>query len=167
MTAFAWRVATRADLPRIVEIYNSTVSSRDVTADLEPVSVDSRVSWFEAHAPGHRPLWVVDGVAGLAGWLSFSSFYGRPAYDHTAEISIYLDAAHRRRGLGGFLLDEAIAHAPALGLKVLLAFVFAHNHPSVALFRGRAFESWGELPGVARLDDKERDLTILGLRVRP
>lgn len=166
MTAFAWRIATHADLPRIVEIYNSTVPSRDVTADLEPVSVDSRVEWFDAHSPAHRPLWVVDGDAGLAGWLSFSSFYGRPAYDHTAEISIYLDAAQRRRGLGGFLLDEAIAHAPTLGLKVLLAFVFAHNHPSMALFGRRGFASWGLLPGVAVLDATERDLAILGLRIQ-
>ncbi len=165
MTAFAWRVATRSDLPRIVEIYNGTIASREVTADLDPVSVDSRVAWFEAHSPGHRPLWVSETDGAIAGWLSFSSFYGRPAYEHTAEISVYLDAARRRQGLGGFLLDQAIAHAPSLGLQVLLAFVFAHNHASVALFQGRAFESWGLLPRVARLDDTERDLAILGRRL--
>ena len=159
------RLATRGDLPRIVEIYNSTVASRDVTADLEPVSVDSRIAWFEAHSPEHRPLWIAEIDAGIAGWLSFSSFYGRPAYAHTAEISVYLDAAHRRRGLGGLLLDQAIAHAPSLGLRVLLAFVFAHNHASVALFRSRGFESWGLLPRVALLDGVERDLAILGRRV--
>ena len=164
-TVFAWRIATRGDLPRMVEIYNGTIASREVTADLAPVTVDSRVAWFEAHSPAHRPLWVAEIDGGIAGWLSFSSFYGRPAYEHTAEISLYLDAAHRRRGLGGFLLDQAIAHAPSLGLNVLLAFVFAHNRASVALFQGRAFESWGLLPGVALLDGVARDLAILGRRV--
>ena len=166
MTAFVWRIATRADLPRIVEIYNGTVASREVTADLAPVSVESRLPWFEAHAPGHRPLWVSEVDGTIAAWLSFSSFYGRPAYDHTAEVSVYLDAGFRRRGLGGFLLDEAIHQAPALGLQVLLAFIFAHNDASMALFQGRAFESWGLLPRVARLDGVERDLAILGRRVR-
>jgi L-amino acid N-acyltransferase YncA len=48
------REATRADLPSIVEIYNATIPSRMVTADLEPVSVESRVHWFEQHRPGFR-----------------------------------------------------------------------------------------------------------------
>ena len=35
-----FRDATLDDLPKIVEIYNSTVASRLVTADLESVSVE-------------------------------------------------------------------------------------------------------------------------------
>jgi L-amino acid N-acyltransferase YncA len=36
------RDAVEEDLPAIVEIYNSTVPSRMVTADPEPVSIESR-----------------------------------------------------------------------------------------------------------------------------
>jgi len=43
------RAATEADLPAIVEIYNSTIPGRMVTADLEPVTVESRRAWFQAH----------------------------------------------------------------------------------------------------------------------
>ena len=35
------RQATRADLPSIVEIYNATIPSRLVTADLVPVSIET------------------------------------------------------------------------------------------------------------------------------
>jgi L-amino acid N-acyltransferase YncA len=45
------RDAVPADLPGIVEIYNSTVPSRMVTADPEPISVESRREWFFDHAP--------------------------------------------------------------------------------------------------------------------
>jgi len=38
----SYRTAIRSDLPQIVEIYNSTIPSRIVTADTEPVSVESR-----------------------------------------------------------------------------------------------------------------------------
>ncbi|MFP3710773.1 N-acetyltransferase, partial [Paraburkholderia sp. SIMBA_009] len=55
-----YRDATLDDLPAIVAIYNSTVPSRQVTADLEPVSIDSRRAWFEAHGREKRPLWVVE-----------------------------------------------------------------------------------------------------------
>lgn len=155
------------DLPAIVEIYNSTVAGRMVTADLEPVPVESRRAWFEAHAKPQRPLWVVRDpqAGGLAGWLSFSDFYGRPAYRHTAEVSIYLREDWRGRGLGRWLLREAIAHAPAIEVSTLLGFVFGHNGPSMALFASEGFEAWGTYPRVAVLDGVERDLVVLGRRV--
>jgi L-amino acid N-acyltransferase YncA len=156
------RLARPDDLTRIVEIYNATVPSRMVTADLEPVSADSRRSWFAEHAPERRPLWVAERDGAVVAWLSFSSFYGRPAYARTVELSVYVDASWQRQGLGSYLLSQAIAHAPAIGAKRLLGFIFAHNRPSLALFAQHGFERWAHLPGVALLDGVERDLVILG-----
>jgi phosphinothricin acetyltransferase len=152
-------------LAQIVEIYNSTIPSRMVTADTEPVSVESRVRWFEEHTPGRRPLWVVEEANRIVAWLSFSNFYGRPAYAKTAELSIYVHAAFRHRGLGSYLLREAIDHAPAIRVDTLLGFIFGHNQPSLALFERFGFSRWGELPKVAALDGVERDLVIVGRRI--
>ncbi|WP_454763831.1 N-acetyltransferase family protein [Cupriavidus campinensis] len=166
ITGFTLRLATAADLPGIVDIYNSTVPSRMVTADTEPVSVASRQAWFDAHQPERRPLWVCEDADGrMAGWLSFSDFYGRPAYGATAELSIYLHADRRGLGLGRYLLEQAIAHAPEVGVTTLLGFIFGHNEPSLALFGKLGFARWGDLPRVAVLDGVERDLVILGRRL--
>jgi len=162
---FTHRIARRQDLPQIVAIYNATIPSRIVTADTEPVSVQSRVRWFEDHDPGFRPLWVAEADGQIAGWLSFSSFYGRPAYNKTAEISVYVHEDHRRRGLGAYFLAAALAHTPSLKLDTLLGFIFGHNTPSLALFRKFGFQRWGELPRVAALDGIERDLIIVGRHV--
>ncbi|WP_149136065.1 GNAT family N-acetyltransferase [Cupriavidus campinensis] len=163
---FTLRLATPADLPGIVEIYNSTVPSRMVTADTEPVSVASRQAWFDAHQPARRPLWVCEDAEGrMAGWLSYSDFYGRPAYGATAELSIYLRADRRGQGLGRHLLEQAIAHAPKVGVTTLLGFIFGHNTPSLALFERHGFARWGDLPRVAVLDGVERDLVIVGRRL--
>jgi len=161
------RDATLEDLPAVVAIYNTTVASRRVTADIEPVSVASRLKWFEEHSPGRRPLWVAEEGGGLAGWLSFSSFYGRPAYDGTCEISIYLAPEARRRGLGSLLLRRAIERAPELRVTTLLGFIFGHNEPSLWLFDKHGFTRWGCLPQVAVLDGVERDLIIVGRRAIP
>ena len=160
-----FRDATLADLPTIVAIYNSTVPSRLVTADLEPVSVDSRRAWFDAHVPARRPLWMVENEGQMVGWLSFSDFYGRPAYLATAEISIYLDENARGQGFGAAMLAQALEHAPGLGIQSALGFIFGHNEPSLKLFRRFGFHEWGVLPRVANLDGVERDLVILGLRL--
>ena len=156
------RHATRADLAAIVEIYNATIPSRLVTADLEPVSVESRIDWFEQHRPDFRPLWVAERDGRIAGWLSFSTFYARPAYDKSAELSIYVGDSFRHLGLGSYFLTQAIAHAPSIGIDRLIGFVFGHNQPSQKLLERFAFERWGKLPGVTRLDDVERDVIIFG-----
>lgn len=66
-------LAQREDLPDIVAIYNSTVASRQATADLQPVSVAEREAWFAAHQRENRPLYVVRDVSGcLMAWASLS-----------------------------------------------------------------------------------------------
>ena len=56
---FQLRDATTTDLPAIVGIYNATIPGRMATADTEPITVASRLAWFEAHNPATRPLWVL------------------------------------------------------------------------------------------------------------
>jgi L-amino acid N-acyltransferase YncA len=159
------RDAERADLPAIVEIYNSTIPGRMTTADTEPVTVQSKEKWFSEHMPDSRPLWIMEHEEKIRGWLSFQSFYGRPAYQCTAEISIYIAQDYRKRGLGRLFLERATGACPKLRIKTLLGFVFGHNAPSLALFRQYGFSDWGVLPRVAELDGIERDLIILGKRV--
>lgn len=163
---FSLRDASESDLPAIVAIYNATIPGRMVTADTEPVSIESRLPWLRAHDSRTRPLWVLTDNAGtICAWMSFNSFYGRPAYRPTAEISLYVAESHRRRGLGRALLRAAIACAPACEVRTLLGFIWAHNEPSLRLFQAEGFAEWGRLPRVAVLDDVERDLSILGRRV--
>ena len=159
------RDAIEADLPAIVSIYNSTIPTRLSTADTTPVSVESRLPWFHEHTPTNRPLWVLEIDGAIAGWFSFQSFYGRPAYHATAEVSVYTSATHRRLGIGRQLLAEGIRRAPDLGLHTLVGFIFGHNTPSLGLFESFRFRRWGVLPRVAELDGIERDLVIVGRRL--
>jgi len=159
------RNATEADLPTIVAIYNAAIPDRIATADLEPVSSESRLAWFQGRSPSKHPLWVIEAEGVVVGWLSFQPFYGRPAYHATAEISIYIASDYHRRGLGQQLLAQAIHKSPSLGIKTLLSLIFAHNQPSLKLFEKFNFQPWGHLPKIAELDGVECDLVIMGLRI--
>ena len=161
------RDARPADLPAIVAIYNSIIPGRRVTADLEPVTVEQRTPWLQAHDPAHRPVWVAEENTQVIAWLSFDTFYARTAYDGTAMIAIYVEETRSGAGLGRMLLTRAIAHAPSLGIRTLLGYIFAHNEPSLRLFASFGFERWAQLPRIAKLDADERDLVILGKRVGP
>ena len=159
------RDAAEADLPATIAIYNAAIPGRMATADTEPVTVAQRLPWFREHDAARRPLWLAVDEARTLGWLSFQSFYGRPAYDATAELSVYVSPAHQRRGVALALMTRALDEAPRLGLHTILGFVFGHNAPSLTLFERLGFERWALLPRVAELDGVERDLVIVGRRV--
>jgi L-amino acid N-acyltransferase YncA len=162
---FNIRDANISDLPTIIDIYNTTIASRMVTADLEPITVDNRIQWFHEHSPTFRPLWVVEEQGIVCAWVSFQSFYGRPAYNATAEISIYIHPHFRGKKLGKYLIQKAIDACPGLKIKTILGFIFGHNEPSIKLFANFGFEKWAHLPNIAELDGIERDLLILGKRI--
>jgi L-amino acid N-acyltransferase YncA/predicted O-methyltransferase YrrM len=157
------RDAIEADLPAIVRIYNATVPTRMVTAELEPTTVEARLPWFREHSPEQYPLWVAESGDRVIGWLDFKKFLPRCAYRGTAEISVYVDEEFRRRGAGQRLLEHAIARAPSLGITALIGLIFGHNEPSLKLFERLGFERWGLLPDVAQLDEETRDLVVVGL----
>jgi phosphinothricin acetyltransferase len=166
MEKLQFRDALLTDLPTIVAIYNSTIASGLATADTAPVSPESRRQWFAEHNARQRPLWLAENEAGATvGWVSFQSFYGRPAYAATAEISLYLAPERRGQGFGAQIVQYCLNSAPPLGIKTLLAFIFAHNEPSLKLFRRFGFADWGTLPDIAEINGQERGLKILGRRI--
>ncbi len=163
-----FREATINDLPEIVDIYNSTIPGRMVTADTEPVTVTDRLHWFHAHNNTTRPLWMVsDESKNHIGWVSFQDFYGRPAYNGTAEISIYLAPSSRGKGYGKKILAYAIARSPSLGIHTLLGFIFEQNLASLQLFDRLGFTEWAHLEDIAVLDGNPCSLKILGLKINP
>ncbi|QNL51568.1 N-acetyltransferase [Olivibacter sp. SDN3] len=164
--SLVYRDALLTDLSTIVAIYNSTVASRIVTADTVEVSIESKLPWFKSHNKRTRPLWMVEnGDRQPIGWVSFQSFYGRPAYNGTAEISIYLDENQRGKGYGKEILRYALQQAPIHAIDTIMAFIFAHNLSSINLFQQEGFEEWGNFPDIALLDGVRRSLVVLGRKV--
>ncbi len=169
--SYTYRDANEADLPRIVEIYNLAVATRKCSCDLHPITVSARRAAFLQHTPNHRPLWVADDPSGpgqrAVGYLGFFHFMNeRPGYFITADLAIYLHPEFQGQGLGTFLLERAIERSPSLGIETLTATIFASNDASIALFRKMGFEQWGFMPRVARLEGIDKDLVLVGRRLR-
>ena len=168
--SFVHRDAQVSDLPRIVEIYNFAVASRRCSCDLDPTTVEARRRSLDQHTPDHRPLWVAEDSTkprqGAIGYIGFFHFMNeRPGYFITADLAIYLHPDYQNKGLGTYLLTEAVRQAPTLGIETLTATIFASNEASIRLFEKFGFERWGFMPRVARLEGVEKDLVLVGRRL--
>lgn len=174
---FVVQRASREDLAEVLAIYNQSIPDKQATANLALVTVDERAAWFDEHLQsGTRPIYVVKALAErnhqeesakppIVAWGSFSDLYARTAYHISTEISIYLNKDYQGKGLGSLLTHWMLTQAPSLGISNIVALVFAHNKPSLGLFRKLDFEQWGYMPEVCDMDGFIADVVMLGKKV--
>jgi L-amino acid N-acyltransferase YncA len=162
------RDANEADLPAIVDIYNQSIPAGWSTADTKPISVADRVEWFHKFDPARRPIWVAEVDRHVVATAYLSSFYGgRPAYDGTAEVSLYIATAYHRRGIGRRLKQWVIEQCPALGVTTLLSMHFDHNEATRRINESLGFQPMGHLTEIALVQGQKRGLMIWALRIPP
>ena len=160
------RQATEADLQAIVDIYNQSIPGGWSTADTRPIAVADRVEWFRKFDPAKRPIWVAEADGQVVATAYLSSFYGgRPAYDATAEVSIYIATAFHRRGIGRRLKEWVIEQCPQLGVTTLLSMHFDHNEATRRINERLGFEQCGHLKEIAVVQGEKRGLVIWLLRI--
>lgn len=94
------------------EIYNHYVLNTPVTFDLEPYTVERRMTWFEQFSTtGRYRLLVAEDQDRVIAYAGTTRFRVKPAYDTTVETTIYCAPESVGRGLGSRLysaLFEAI-----------------------------------------------------------
>ncbi len=167
--------ASDEDLSEILVIYNQSIAGKQATANLTPVTSEERTAWFAEHLnSATRPIYVVRAVdkgidsdkqkelSPIVAWGSFSDLYARPAYHISSEISIYLHKDYHCQGLGSLLAHWMLEQAPSLGIYNIVALIFAHNQPSLKLFRKLGFEQWGYMPQVCDMNGFIADVVMLG-----
>lgn len=114
---------------------------------LEPILEESFEGWYLRHSKRTlheigtvRAAWAEGEPLGLSMLKTLNGGLGYVYYVAVAR-------AHRRRGLGGLLLDDALLHFSALGLKT--AYASVENDESASLFSSKGFRKtdFGEVSG--------------------
>jgi phosphinothricin acetyltransferase len=162
----SFRSASIEDLPQIVKIYNKAIEDGISTADSEKVTADEKIDWFRAHDKEKRPILVKEYHGKVIAWVSLQPFYPHLAYEKSARINIYIDTNFRGKKLGQQFLKEVIGMANVFGIENFIALIFADNPTSLKLFKKLGFKEWGCLPSVAKIHGDDKDLLILGLKVK-
>lgn len=165
------RAATRSDVEAITEIYNQAVVHTTASYDLEPVTLASRLDWFDQKIADGWPVLVAtgdpaDGQQGtgeVLGWSSYGPYRAKAGYDATVEHSVYVSSDHRAEGVGTALLLPLIAQARAEGRHVMLGGVDADNAGSIAFHERHGFTVVAHFRQVGRKFDRWLDLVFLQL----
>jgi len=162
------RDATSEDLSGIFAIYDHEVLHGTSTFDTVPKTADQRLEWLAAHlSPKYPALVAVDPrrPSEILGWGTLSPWSPRPAYDRTAENSIYVRESARGMGVGRELMRHLVLAARANRVAVLIARIAAGNPPSIALHKRCGFQHVGKLRRVGQKFGQLLDVHIMDLHL--
>ena len=153
------RPAMRDDLPRLTEIYNYYVVNTPITFDLEPVTVEQRVRWFDEHAgAGRHQLFVAEDAGLVVGWAGTGPFRDRAAYDTSVETSIYCAHDAKGRGVGTMLYSALFEALKDEDINRLLGGITIPNEASIKLHRRFGFTEVGVFSECGRKFDRYWDV---------
>jgi L-amino acid N-acyltransferase YncA len=145
----------------VAAIYGEGIASGLATFE---VQVPSWEDWDAGHLPA--PRLVAESGGHVVGWAALSPVSRRAAYRGVAEVSLYVAASARRRGVGRALLDQLWRQAGDAGLWTLQATIFALNAPSVALHEQAGYRLVGRRERIAQVAGVWHD-TVIYERRRP
>jgi L-amino acid N-acyltransferase YncA len=146
---------TSADWEHVRAIYLEGIASGQATFETE---VPPWEQWDAAHHAFARLVARLD--RRVVGWAALSPVSRRPCYAGVAEVSVYVAAAHRTRGVGRLLLLAAIAESEKHGIWTLQGATFPENTASLQLQKACGFREIGRRERIAQLGGAWRD-TIL------
>lgn len=154
------RRADKKDIEAIREIYNDAVLNTTATFDIEPRTYEQQVEWFKQHDNKFQIL--VDEVnTVISGWASLSRWSDRPAYEGTAENSVYVKKEFQRKGIGRKLLSALIQNARENGLHTIIARIAEDNETSIRMHAESGFIIIGVMKEAGRKFDRYIDVTLM------
>jgi L-amino acid N-acyltransferase YncA len=149
------------DWPDVRRIYEEGIATGDATFET------SAPDWPEWDAAHHaEPRLVARSAGAMVGWAALSPVSRRAVYAGVAEVSVYVSAAARGRGVGRALLRALVAASEAHGVWTLQAGIFPENVASVRLHESCGFRAVGRRERIGRLRGRWRDVLLLERRSR-
>ena len=98
------RSATPDDAGRLLEIYSYYVENTAVTFEIDVPSFEEFQKRISVTMERY-PYIVLENKGRIEGYAYAGVFYDRAAYDHSCEVTIYLDRNSHGKGYGRILYD--------------------------------------------------------------
>lgn len=154
------RAMAEGDAAEVLAIFAEGIATGNATLESE---VPEWAAWDAGHRGDCRFV-AVDPHGRVLGWSALSPVSGRCVYGGVAEISVYVRAVARSRGVGKMLLDALVRASEAAGLWTLQASILPENGASLALHRACGFREVGRREKLGMLNGVWRDVVLLERR---
>jgi len=151
---------TSDDWPNVRAIYLEGIATGNATFETDAPSWEA---WDRAHVADLR-LVARDADGSVLGWVAVTPVSGRCVYAGVADLSVYVSAAARGRGVGRTLLTALIQSSERAGIWTLQAGIFPENAPSLALHRACGFRDVGRRERIGKMHGIWRDVLLLERR---
>ena len=148
------------DWERVAAIYREGIETGDATFE---AAAPTWERWDAAHLATGRLVARVEGR--IAGWVALTPVSGRCVYSGVAELSVFVAAAARGKGVGRALLSAVIGAAERAGIWTLQSGTFPENAASLALQKACGFREVGRRERLGKMPDgRWRDVILLERR---
>jgi L-amino acid N-acyltransferase YncA len=158
--------------PAVREIYREGIATGNATFETE---LPDWEKWDAGHrkdcrlvalAPFEEDSELIVPLENLIvlGWAALSPVSARRVYAGVAEVSVYVAAAARGRGVGKALLQALEQESEANGIWTLQAGIFPENTASIALHQSCGFQKVGVRSRIGQLSGTWRDVLLLERR---
>ena len=162
----ALRLATPADGAACATVYRPYVEAAVVSFELtapSPGEMAGRIARTLERTP-----WLVAEVDGIVRGYAYATRHReRPAYDWTAETTVYVDAAFPGRGLGRALMTVLLGVLRRQGFHLAVAGITLPNPGSVGLHRALGYRRIGEFEAIGWKDGGWHGVEWYGLELGP
>ncbi len=142
-------------------IYLEGIATGDATFETEAPDWDS---WDNGHLSFGRL--VARNKYSVLGWAALSPVSSRCVYGGVAEVSVYVGASARARGIGQALLGELITVSERNGIWTLQAGILPENRASIAIHIRAGFREVGRREKLGKLNGNWRDVILMERRSR-
>lgn len=159
------RLARADDAARIAALYAPHVRERPTSFELEPPDAATMAGRIAA-VLRQWPWLVWDEGGGAIAYAYASAHAERIAYQWSVNVSVYVDAAHQRRGLGRALYLRLFEILRAQGVYSAFAGITLPNAGSVGLHAALGFEPVGVFRNAGYKLGAWHDVAWMGLALR-
>ena len=145
--------------PDVKRIYEEGIATGNATFQ---TSAPEWEEWNNAHLITCR--WVATENNEVLGWAALTPVSGRCVYAGVAEVSVYVAAAARGKGVGKQLLQALINESEQHNLWTLQAGIFPENAASIKIHEACGFRIIGTREKIGKMNGGWRDTVLLERR---
>jgi phosphinothricin acetyltransferase len=145
--------------PSVKKIYEEGIATGNATFQTEAPDWGE---WNDSHLQHSRLVAIENNE--VLGWAALTPVSGRCVYAGVAEVSVYVSAKSRGKGIGKLLLEKLIEESEKHNIWTLQAGVFPENSSSLKIHEAVGFRKIGLREKIGKMKGTWRDTVLLERR---